>query len=140
MFNYNNRRFNGGYSNGYRNGYNGGYNQRFQQPRKKRSGAKFGYAKGDNSKPFVRGWRATRRWGLITYMCGPNKGTHRTTSNSGREWENWTCKVTFGDGRTQLMSCLYDCSNRKVILKEAGITINPNAPNGGYCGPFGKKR
>ncbi|WP_162903357.1 hypothetical protein [Taibaiella koreensis] len=119
----------------------GGYNQQYEQrQQKKRSGAKFGYSKGDNTRPYVRGWRATRRYGLITYICGPNKGTHVTTSGSGRDWENWTCKITFGDGNSRLCSCLYDRTSQKVVISELGIVINPKAANGGYCGRFGKKR
>jgi hypothetical protein len=137
----NNYNGNGGYRrNNYNNSYNnGGYNQGQNRPKKKRSGAKFGYSNGNAATPFVRGWKATRRFGLITYLCVPYKITRTHTSGSGKEWENWMLKIQFADGKTELKSCLYNVQSKKVIINDLGMVINPNAPNGGYCGSFVKR-
>ncbi len=126
------------YRNNFQYGNRGNYRPSNRQGKKK-SGAKFGFSNGEADRPFVRGWRVTRRFGLITYLCGPNKKTKRVTSKTGKEWENWTCKIQFGDGNSRLISCLYNPQSKKVTISELGLVINPNAPNGGYCGTFIKR-
>jgi hypothetical protein len=141
---YNNNYNNGSYSrapyrNNFQSGNRGAYRPTNRQG-KKHSGAKFGYCLGEQSRPFVRGWRFSRRFGMITYMCSTYKNTKRVTSKSGKEWENWCCVITFADGKTQLTSCLYNVQAKKVVLSSLGLVINPSAPNGGYCGKFTKSR
>ena len=133
MANYNNN-YNRGYNNNYRN--NNNYKQRTQ---KKHSGASFGYAHGDQEKPYIRGWKFDRRNGLRSFIASPYKGTKRIRSKSGREWENWVVKITLSNGQQILKSGLYDVANRKVIIKDLGFVMNPKAKNGGYTGTFIQK-
>lgn len=127
--NYNNRR------NWNSNNYNNN-NYANNRPSKK-SGAKFGTDKHGN--PYVRGWNASKQNGLVAFIAAPNKNTRVHTSKSGREWENWTIKVSPKMGKPYLVNCLFDVMTKKVIVKEMGIVLNPNAPNGGYCGRFSRK-
>lgn len=111
--------------------------KRNSAPRKK-SGAKYGMDK--NGNPFVRGWKATR-FGLITYLAVP---TSKTGSHEGKTqtWQNWMVKVNppSGMGNEYTTSGLFSEQTHKVIVATEGIVMNPNAPNGGYCGRFGGKR
>jgi len=121
----------------YNRGANDSYKDRQRQTRK-RSGAKYGFDK--NGNPFVRGWKATR-FGLITYLAVP---TSKTGSHEGKTqtWQNWMVKVNppTGMGNEYTTSGLFSEETHKVIVSSEGIVMNPNAPNGGYCGRFGGKR
>lgn len=136
------------YSGGSGNGYNRNWNQGFKrtnnyrvnnnQP-KKHSGCTAGFSHGDATKPYVRGWKFDKRFGLRNFIAGPNKKTKRSTSKNGREWENWTAKMQTGEG-VKLFNCLYDCFNKKVIIGDLGFVMNPKAANGGYVGPYYKRK
>ncbi|PAW94082.1 hypothetical protein CKK33_11480 [Mucilaginibacter sp. MD40] len=140
---YNNSRFgNGGYqsNNGYgRSNYgNNGYNNNRQQARKK-SGAK--HKKSDkNGNPVTTGWSKTRGAGFVKFLCVFTKNTDQHSSQSGRIWANVMVvvqKPMTPDVRT---SGLMDLSTGKVVVQSMGIVINPQAPNGGFTGQYGRKK
>lgn len=130
------------------NGRGGGYNDRYKNDRGfsnnndrdyvKKSGASFGYAQGDQSRPYVRGWNASKRHGLTTYMASPYKSktsqTKQHTSKTGRVWENWACKVQPERGQSYFVSCLFEPATQKVIIPELSMVMNPKVKRGGYCG------
>lgn len=137
---YNNDR--GGYSDRSYNGRNRQYdNSRYDNrgnsrrndgPQKKRSGAKSGT--GKNGKPYIQGWKATRN-GMIKIIAGPtSKGM------VSEQCEQWVCKVTVGYGAPQTMTAFYNVNTKRLIIPDMNFVLNPNAPNGGYTGPFYKTR
>lgn len=102
---------------------------------KKKTGAKSGTDK--NGKPWVRGWKVMPRGlGIMSFLAAPYSNTHRVTSKSGRNWENWAVKVTppVGMGKPYFQSGLYSPDKGSVIMPEANIIISPRSRNGGYCG------
>lgn len=113
-----------------RDNYNDDYNRR------KRSGCTSGI--GKNGEKYVRGWKASKRKGLVVYLCTPYKDTKVHESKSGRKWENWVCKVQPESAQSYLISCLYDVMNNKVIINEIGYVLNPKGGRGGYCGRFSR--
>lgn len=122
------------------------YQGRQFQAKKKRSGCKFGMYQnqkqrrdGDGeAQPYVAGWRASR--GVITsILATPYKGTDSHKSKTGIVWQNWVAKVRVGTQQPYLTSALYNTMTRKVTIKALGYVLNPNAPNGGYCGSYGMK-
>lgn len=130
---------NGGYNRyrrdgGYNAGQYGSYNQN-NRPRKKKSGAKAGVDK--NRKPYVRGWNASRRFGLRVFYCSPYKNTGQHDSRTGRTWENWMCRIQQQGAKEIIVSCLYDTTTRKVTIPEMSIVINPST---NYCGTNQKRR
>lgn len=133
---------NGGYNNGGYNGNNGGHNGN-NQPRKKHSGAKWvPIRKGANKgKEAVSAWNFSRRKGLVSVLITPWDKTHEIKAKtSGRLWQNWMAKVFYKDiGMTQLFGAMFDPAKRKFFIKELGWVVNPQAPNGGYCGTFIKR-
>ncbi|BFG69615.1 hypothetical protein KACHI17_04960 [Sediminibacterium sp. KACHI17] len=104
----------------------------------KKSGCTKGFAQGEQNRPYVRGWRASKRDGITTYMCSPYKSktseTKQHKSNSGRIWENWACKVQPQNGQSFFVSCLYEPASGKVIIPELSMVLNPKGGRGGYCG------
>lgn len=144
---------NGGYSNnrgGYNRGYNnGGYNRNNgggynnNQPRKKHSGARLvTFKKGKHAGAWgINAWNYSREKGMVSVLIAPYGKTHLSKSNSGREWLNMMAKVTFRKtGQTLLFSAMVDNHTKKATIEELGWTINPSAPNGGYCGRWASKR
>ncbi len=121
----------GGYSN---NGGGRSYSNN-SQPRKK-SGCTAGIAK--SGKPYVQGWKATKTEGLTNFIAGPyeskTSSTHQTTSESGKVWENWACKVTRGTDKPYFVSAMYEVATKKLHIPELGIIMNPKGGPGGYCG------
>ncbi len=107
----NSRRSGGGYNSnpGYDSYRGGGSNNRNNYAKK--SGASYGFAKGDHARPYVRGWKASKREGITTYMCSPyeskTSSTKQHTSKTGRVWENWACKVQPQNGQSCFVSCLF---------------------------------
>ncbi|PZP44044.1 MAG: hypothetical protein DI598_14965 [Pseudopedobacter saltans] len=115
------------------------YNQRNyinSQPRKK-SGAR--YSNDKNGNPCVTGWNASRSNGLVSFLCVPYRGT-KTHETSGKPWQNWMVKVQPKMGKQFIVSGLFSPQTKKVIISELGLVLNPNIPNGGYCGRFGGNR
>lgn len=104
----------------------------------KKSGASFGYSSGEKDRPYVRGWKASKRTGITTYMCSPYKSktseTKQHKSASGRIWENWACKVQPENQPAFFVSCLFEPATQKVIVPSMSMVINPKGGRGGYCG------
>jgi len=103
----------------------------------KHTGCKY-HAQTKNGEPCLTAWNYSRRNGMRKFICAPTKGTSDHESKTGKVWQNWMIKMTLSDGTTHLMSGLFDTSSRKLSCSQLGMTFNPNAPNGGYCGQFGK--
>lgn len=137
--NYNNR---GGYNNRYGGGggnynnYNrgGNYNNGGNDRQKKKSGCTSGLTR--TNKPYVRGWKYDRTHGLRAFIAGPNAKSHVSQSQSGRDWVNWTAKVT-GPNGVELYNALFDVANNKVIIKDLGIVMNPKT---NYVGPYFRRK
>lgn len=136
-------------SQGQQGGYNRNWNQGFnpnpgrmfvprQQSQKKHSGCKFGMTHVSD-KPYVRGWKFDKTHGFRTFIAGPNKKTKRVQSENGKDWENWTVKVSFPNG-TQLYNALYDVSKRRVYIQDLGLMMSPSGGAGGYVGPFFRRK
>ncbi|WP_439516414.1 hypothetical protein [Sediminibacterium sp.] len=118
---------------------NNNNNSRNDRDYVKKSGCTKGFAQGEQSRPYViRGWRASKRDGITTYMCSPYKSktseTKQHKSKSGRIWENWACKVQPQNGQSFFVSCLYEPASGKVIIPELSMVLNPKGGRGGYCG------
>lgn len=134
------------YPNNYNNRYNGnrqpygggGYGQQRpqygqpqygqpQQPRYKKSGAKYSIIKNGNfnSYPIVNAWMSTRQ-GLVKITVAPYKGTHETKSNNGNTFMNMIASIQVGFNPPQLVPCLYNMTNKKIVLSNVGLLITPN--------------
>lgn len=146
---YNN--FNVGYGGGYspvpyayqrpkRGYYKGAQSWGVQRPQgKKRSGAKYIHT-SKNGNPCITAWNASKSRGLLSILVAPYKGTKVVHSKSGREWHVWMASVIFKKtGQKSLSPVLVDAAKHSCTIKELGLTINPGAPNGGYCGTFVKR-
>jgi hypothetical protein len=135
------RPYNGG---GYQRPYNGGGYQRQQggygyaRQKKKHSGAKY-IDRSKNGDPVITAWNYSRRMGLVKILIAPYKGTHTVDSKTGRQWSNWMCRIEGKGVPSEHFPVLVDESRRKCIIRKYGWVVNPNAPNGGYCGTFTKK-
>jgi hypothetical protein len=106
---------------------------------KKKSGATYG--QGKNGKPYVQGWKASKRSGLNSFFAFPYEGTHETTAaNSGQKWQNWMLKITNKETYSeQLIPCLYQVSTHRIFCEKLDLMLSPKAKNGGYAGSFLKK-
>ena len=123
MANYKKNNSNNRYSNGNTN----------NNMQKKHSGCKTGVSRKDGS-PYTQGWNYSRSHGLVSFLAVCTKGTHETTSKTGRKWLNVMVKVQKKFQNDVLFSGLMDVMTGKVIINDQNIVMNPKAPNGGYCG------
>jgi len=130
-----------------------GYNpQMNQQQYRKRSGATHGM--GKNQKPFTTGWKKDGK-SLLTFLCTPTKYTKETPPTStGKVWytaisvkitrkksNGISVPVLNPDPKSNgVWFALMEKNTGKVIFQDYGITINPRANNGGYCGAYGGKK
>jgi hypothetical protein len=133
---YNNRyQNNGAYNNRYQN--NGGYNnnRNYNQKPSKKSGCKI-TARKDDGEMLIRGWKVDKTNGMRSFLAAPYSKTKTITSKTGRQWENWMVKVQPNGGKPFIVSGLFDVMTKKVIIPELQYVMNPNAPNGGYIGPY----
>lgn len=135
------------YYKGQGNSYPKGYTDQYRnnnQSRKKRSGSKSGQYKNNGKTfrsefvPWVNGW-FIRAKQLVKVLCTPYKGTTKGTSKTGKQWETWIAKVTPSIGAPYLQPCMYYPQTGKVVISSMGLTVNPKAPNGGYCGRYFQK-
>lgn len=110
---------------------NGGNNGNF----KKHTGCKF-RAADKNGNPVTTGWNYSRRHGLVSFLATPYKGTSVHKSRSGKEWLNVMVKITRQMQAPHIVSGLMERGTGKVIIKDLGIVMNPQARNGGYCGSY----
>lgn len=140
---YGSNRRGGGYSSAYSGGgyqrsnnrYNGGGSS--QGSGKKKSGCTTGI--GKNNQPYVRGWKASRRFGMTTFFAAPYKGTHSVESKNGNTWENWILKIQYENGQEKIKPCLYSPQTKRVICQDLGLVMNPKGGRGGYTGRFYSK-
>lgn len=117
--------------------FGNGYRQ--QKPKKSRSGASSGTDK--NGKPYVNGWRVSRRHGLIAYFASPYKDTQEIKSGTGRIWHTWILKITIREtGEESVRPCLYDPQSRRVFCKDLNVLLSPQTRrqdgSKGYCGKY----
>ena len=129
-YNGRNRSYDSGYSN--RGGYGGRSAGRYNDRPSKRSGAKYGT--GKNSKPYVQGWKATKGGMMKFIACPTEKGM------VSEQCEQWVVNMTVGYNKPQVMTAFYNVNTKRLIIPDINFVLNPNAPNGGYCGPFYKTR
>jgi len=111
--------------------------QRMVKAVKKHSGSKTGM--GSNKHPWVNGWNYSKRDGITKVFCHPYKGTHATTSKTGKVSEVWIAEITVGKDEPYIRPVLYYPATKKVIVNCLGWVLNPSAKNGGYCGTFTKR-
>lgn len=140
MYGQNNYQNNGYQNNGYRNnGYqNNGYQNNGYQPQpKKHSGCKmtvYTPEKGKNAgqKMFVmNGWRKTK-YGFFVIKCNP---TNKSKAVAKGYLNSIACEVVNrSTGETNLHWGIFHIETKKVRIPDLGLVLNPNAPNGGYCG------
>jgi|GEM_PF-6376605 len=142
--NYNNGGFsNGGYSVGNYQPSRGGYtnsrsnnNYGGQRPQKKHSGAKTGTTK--KGEKYTTGWNKSRGAGFVTFLCVTTSKSVSSESKSGRKWVSVMVKVRKQMTPETTTNGLMDVQTGMVTIDSMGIVLNPKAPNGGYCGKFGK--
>lgn len=119
---YNNRNINYQRNNAY-NGYNG-YQQ--QQPTKK-SGATYSVIKNGNFKdyPIVNAWRVSRRTGLVKITVAPykNSAEHKGQNNS---FLTMIARIQYENGFEKIVPCLYNLTNKKIVIQSENILITPN--------------
>lgn len=129
-----NYRQGGGFSNRSYSYRGGNSYQPVRTAAKKRSGAKHGRTK--NGDPYTTGWNASRKHGLVKFLCVPYKKSKQSESANGRQWLNVMVKVEKQMAPEFITSGMMDLVSGKVTVQSLGIVINPKAPNGGYCGRF----
>jgi len=156
MSNYNGRQ-NGGrnyqsygnsqYNQGYPQNYNGGgYNPQYQKP-VKHSGCK--KKKGWTSQKtgeqvsdlLLFGWNYSRSRGFMKFVASPkkeNKETGKGRKTKNPNWENWTAKVSFKDGRKpEFHNCFYDLENGRLFFPDLEMVANPSKD---YWGTYIRRR
>ncbi|RYD55969.1 MAG: hypothetical protein EOP56_13620 [Sphingobacteriales bacterium] len=143
----------------YNNNYNSNYRSpapwQDRQPRDFRSGnyrvsngqprsrtrAKAGTYQNRNghSIPYISGFRPTKL-GAFRYFAKPTSKTKTLVApKNGTKYEIWMVTVKPPMGQAYNASAFYYPDFRKLVVPSERITINPNAPNGGYCGQSGNK-
>lgn len=112
--------------------------QHFDKP-KKHSGAKF-TASSKNGNPCISAWNYSKRCGLISVFAAPYKGTHEVISpKSGKSYQVWMCTIEGKGIQSVHFPVLVSVQKHTFQIENGyGWTVNPNAPNGGYCGTFKK--
>jgi hypothetical protein len=126
-----------GYGNNYNAGYsrNNGYKGNFQgpmmAPQKKHSGCSFrnGWTNKQTGEVFEHrlmfGWNYSRTRGMIKFIATCKKGDKAKTSNSN--FENWTVKVTYADGRKpEFFLGWYNLKTGRLHIQDLQMIANPN--------------
>lgn len=130
--NYNNNRNQYGQNRGYRQNNYGGYPQQQgysqQQPpqRFKKSGAKYSIIKQGNFEgyPIVNAWMKTRQ-GLVKITIAPYRDTREVESKSNK-FLTMIASIKVGFNPPQIMPCLYNLTNKKIVLPNVGLLVTPN--------------
>jgi hypothetical protein len=123
----NNRNYGNNNNNRSNNNRNNGNNNNNNQDDSKRSWAKYGIIKsGDNQGlPYVYGYKLSKQ-GLIVAKVWPYKGGKETNvSQNGNVFLRMICTLTVGLGAPRLIPCLYNTSNKKVVLEDISMVISP---------------
>lgn len=117
----------------------GHHNDNRNNAPKKHSGAKFTQT-SKNGNPCITAWNYSKRCGLISVFAAPYKGTHEVVSpKSGKAYQVWMCTIEGKGIQSSHFPVLVSVQKHSFQIENGyGWTINPNAPNGGYCGTFKK--
>jgi hypothetical protein len=140
---YNNRNSSGQFSNGGygNNNNNANYNQNRNNggnaQKKKHSGAKF-KSSDKNGNPCTTGWNFSKRFGLVTFLCVVTSSSVKSESGTGKKYISVMIKVRKPMSADFVTGGIMNVATGQVTSDNLGIVINPKAPNGGYCGKFGK--
>lgn len=108
---------------------------------KKHSGAKKVFMKAGQhqGEACLVAWNYSKGKGMVKVLITPYGKTHESTSKNGRTWLNMFCKIFYVNTGVEIKtSVMVDANSYKGTVKELGWIVNPNAPNGGYCGTFTK--
>ncbi len=105
---------------------------------KARNGAAFGYVNGEQSRPWINGWNASKHFGMRKFFARPYAKTKRVKGKNGKEYENWFVTVQTGYGETKT-SGIYNVATKSVFVPSFNIIIAPFArrketDGKGYCG------
>ena len=105
---------------------------------KKRSGAK---KIVKNDKTYISAWNYSRERGMITAFVFAHDKSHVFKNRQGEESVTLCVKVFYKKtGQELIRPCTMKVSTGKVTIPDLGMTINPNASNGGYFGTFTKRK
>lgn len=116
------------------------YGQGFQNPQRKKSGAKssaYVSKTGQNAGLEMRitnGWMKKSNGSFVTIKCN-------TTSKSEEKESGWAGSISCDvvdktSGQKTFYWGAMEMKTGKVVISELALVINPKAPNGGYCGSF----
>lgn len=111
--------------------YSNYQNQQYNQ-RKKHSGCKI--MKHKDGRTIVSAWKYSRKMGMLSIIGIEN---HSSETKSSRWFKMTLQAVNKNTGETRTYSALWDSQKNKVVIGTIGWILNPNAPNGGYCGKGG---
>lgn len=128
---------NGGYNNNNNGGYNSNYNGGQRQAPRKKSGAKF--TRDKNGNPCTTGWNKSRFAGFVKFLCVVTKSSVESESQTGNKYISVMVKVQKQMTPEETTNGLMNINTGQVTIQSMGIVLNPKAPNGGYCGRYGKK-
>jgi hypothetical protein len=147
----NNKAFNnGGYNNGQSYGPQQAYGPQYparrsnghsnngQHAQKKHSGAKF-KSSDKNGNPCTTGWNKSRFAGFVTFLCVVTSKSVKSESDRGNKYISVMVKVRKQMSPEETTNGLMNTATGQVTIQSMGVVINPKAPNGGYCGRYGKK-
>lgn len=132
---------NGGYNQG-NNQYNGNNNNydrsNRNQSQKKHSGSKTGLMKNGEGR-YTTGWNKSRQNGFVTFLCVPTSKSVKSESQTGNKYISVMIKVRKHMTPEITTNGLMNLATGQVTIDSMGLVLNPKAPNGGYCGRYGKK-
>jgi hypothetical protein len=129
-----NRNFNNG---GYNQGQNFGQAPRAASPPRKHSGAKF-KSRDKNGNPCTTGWNKSKFAGFVKFLCVVTDASKSGETQYGK-WISVMVKVQRQMDKELIVSGMMNPDTGRVNIQSMGIVINPQAPNGGYCGKKGKR-
>lgn len=106
--------------------------------KKKHTGAKL--TLGKDREEYISAWNFQKRRGMLTAFIAPYYATgdiHVDKKTESNEYIVMMCKLHYKDsGIEKHFPVLMNIKTHKVVLKDLGMVINPNAKNGGYFGSF----
>lgn len=130
--------------NGYnRNNYGAGSPQRvsFYPSRQKRKHSGCVQKLMSDGVIVLSAWKYNSKEGLMSFYARPYKGTKKHSSQNGKTFLNYFVTIvnkrSFTVIKTSGLLCL---ETKKLTIPDFGLVLNPNAPNGGYCGSFTRKK
>lgn len=128
--------FNGGSGRRSRNGFYNSRSSYNRNPRQivKHSGAKKGTYKNKQGEtaPYINGWNYSRRNGMVKVIAVPTKNPETKSERS----EKWVATIQRQGLPKQTVTAFYNLDTHKLTIPDMEWVLNPNAPNGGYCGKY----